>query len=197
MLAATLLITGMIGLVRGSTSDRDSGGKQRSILKTIIDGLRNSGSSQPTVMTPAPSVSVRITHEGLSDLRRLHRVRALQDSENSQPLEIIPNGTFGYVDARDVVRPGKAKIYQASKPGMVEVHKLAAGSVVIAGYVRNADAQAFSKGTPSRLVLWPTASGAAKTTVSVPSEWIRSAESRVQSGELVLELSPPPSISQP
>jgi nucleoside phosphorylase len=190
--SVVIILIGM-GLLSSSGEPPKSPKQPRkSILLTLLDDLRPSEPPAPAPEVPSvPMNAVHVTSEGLAGLRRVHRVRALQTSENGQLLETVPAGVFGYVASQALPQLTKARILQTSTAGAIEVHKLAGGSVMIAGYAREADTRTIVQGRPSRLLLSPIATGQYQTGFAVPVMWVRSLSPRGTAGELLVEFSSP------
>jgi hypothetical protein len=170
MFAALLLTLGAIGL----TISRDPPNN-------------SAPPSLPPPVTPAPSM--RTSSEGISGLRRLHSVRALQDIENGKTLSQIPAGTFGHIE--QPLSPEhlpQARVRNAPAPGLVEVHKLNNGSLMLVGFARDSETRSLSQGGRSRLTLFRAASTHARTAIAIPTAWIRAASLTAQ-GEIMLDLS--------
>jgi nucleoside phosphorylase len=166
--------------------------RRKSILLTIWDKISTPDSRAPEPAAPSlPMNTFHVTSEGLAGLRRIHRVRALQNSENGQLLETVPAGVFGYVASQALPHLSKARILQTSTAGALEVHKLPGSLVMLAGYAREADTRTIVQGRPSRLLLSPIATGQYQTGFAVPVEWVRSLSARGTTGEVLLEFSPP------
>jgi nucleoside phosphorylase len=167
------LVAGAVGLIalpRDTTVDPKN---KRSLLAGLSDGLKSPSPAGPLAPTGPPS-GIHMSSEGLSGLRRLHRVRALQDAENGQSLRTIPTGSFGYIEPQQPEYLPNARVSASQAGGTLEVHKLAGGSAMIIGFAQDADVRAISLGGTARLVLSRTASAQARTAVAIPIEFIRS-----------------------
>lgn len=182
-----LLLTAVgVGLMAYQDLIPSSSSNARGVLRTVTDGLKPP--SSPSTLRPIPpSATIHTSPEGISGMRRLHHVRALQDAENGKNLGIVPGGIFGYINTQSSESLSTARVF-ASPPGKaLEVHKLENGSIMLIGFTRDIDAQSISQWRPTRLTLSPTASIQAKTAIAVPIDWVRTFYSRYQ-GDIMLEL---------
>lgn len=167
--AALLLTVGAIGL----TVSRDT----------------RANSPLPSLLAPVTSApGMHTSSEGISGLRRLHSVRALQDSENGKTLSQIPAGTFGYIEPLTPEHLPQARVRNTPALGPVEVHKLTDGSLMLVGFARDSEVRSLSQGGRSRLTLFRAASTQAKAAIAIPTAWIRSVFLTAQ-GEIMLDLS--------
>lgn len=172
MVAALLLTLGAIGL-------------------TVSSDTRPS-SPLPSLLAPViPAPSMQTSPDGISGLRRLHSVRALQDTENGKTLSQIPAGTFGYIEPLSPEHLPQARVRNTPAIGPVEVHKLNNGTLMLVGFARDSETRSLSQGGRSRLTLFRAASTQARTAIAIPTAWIRSVFLTAQ-GEIMLDLSSSP-----
>lgn len=191
MIVAFLLTVGAIGLTSSLDDPSKAPKDRRSILASLVDGLSNPSPSNPLTHITTPAPSMNTSSEGIPGLRRLHGVRALQDTENGKPLSQIPTGTFGYIEPQSPESLFQARVRNTPALGPIEVHKLANGSLMLVGFARDSEMRSLTQGGRSRLTLFRASSTQARSAVAIPIGWIRSVFLTAQ-GEIMLDLSSSP-----
>jgi len=121
-------------------------------------------------------------------LRSLHRVRPLQQGEETRLLESLPVGVFGFVDPTGPILSEQVRVTSQQASKVVEVHKLTDGQLHLVGYVWDVESRAIGTGRPVTVQLSPQPFGRSQNLVSIPFGRIRGAFVKNEQGQFMVGL---------
>jgi len=122
----------------------------------------------------------------LEELRMKHELRPVTTEEDGTGVDRLPPGVYGFTYSPGTV---SAPLFRNRKSENYEIHKLKDGTVVVLGYVAEAEAKALARsGEPVALRVFPHLTDEAPSLVRVPAHRIRSRREHSQREGQGLEL---------
>ena len=105
-----------------------------------------------------------------AELRRSHRVRLVTEAEEGTSLGALPAGVYGFSYS-----PGlpNTPLFAVRRYRSYEIHKLAAGEVLVIGFADAETAQAIASGQEGTIRVQPVPTGDLDRLVQIPYARIR------------------------